>query len=565
MLPMKGLPGTECWMPQRQSQSLPSLYLRESWRRGRLAVRAAAPRLGRSAPRLLVAPTDLRSIDPDIAIDIVDGRFPLAGRMLECGRASPFTMELPSVVFASELHSFAWLRHIRGHKTPEACAQARAAVSSWIKLHTKTEGIAWDAGVLAQRIIAWLSHSPVVLQDCENGFYRRFLRSLASQVAYARSIVSHMPDGIDRLRLRIALAMASIAMTASNAQISNAARLLDSELELQFLPDGGHISRNPQAALEILLDLLPLRHTYVNLGHDGPVKLISTIDRMFPVLRFFRHSNGELALFNGATATPTDDLASVMRFDESRGQPFKALPHSDYQRLAGGDMVVLMDTGLPPEGEASRTSHAGCLSFELSCGPHRFVVNSGAPRFAGARYVQMARATAAHSTLTIADQSSSRISPSRFLGPVILGGASRVDVARRMGDDDSDQVIARHDGYSQSFGVLHERGLRLNAAGNTLSGHDRLLSSKGDVLSAMPKGGAVVRFHIHPSVRLLQEDPHTIRLEVNGREGFVFSCPEGYPVIAEDIFFAGISGIERSEQIEITLETPEIGWFFSKL
>jgi uncharacterized heparinase superfamily protein len=552
-------------MPQRQSQSLPSLYLRESWRRGRLAVRSATPHLGRSAPRLLVAPTDLRSLDATIAADIVDGRFPLAGRLLECGRASPFTMELPSVVFAAELHSFSWLRHIRGYKTPEACAQARAIVNSWIKLHTKHEGIAWDAGVLSQRIIAWLSHSPIVLQDCENGFYRRFLRSLASQVAYARSIAAHMPDGIERLRLRIALAMASIAMTASKSQISSAARLLDSELEQQFLPDGGHVSRNPLTALEVLFDLLPLRHTYVNLGHDVPVRLISTIDRMFPILRFFRHSNGDLALFNGATATHADDLASVLRFDESRGQPFKALPHSDYQRLAGADLVALMDTGLPPEGEVSRTSHAGCLSFELSCGDHRFVVNSGAPRFAGARYVQMARATAAHSTLTIADQSSSRISPSRFLGPVILGGASKVEVARRTGDDDSDQIIARHDGYSQSFGVLHERGLRLNAAGNKLAGHDRLVSAKGGPLDAMPKGGAVVRFHIHPSVRLLQEDPHTIRLEVNGREGFVFSCPDGYPVIAEDVFFAGISGIERSEQIEITMETPEIWWFFSKL
>ena len=68
------------------------------------------------------------------------------------------------------------------------------------------------------------------------------------------------------------------------------------KLQQQFLSDGGHVSRNPQAALEILLDLLPLKHTYVNLGHDGPVKLISTIDRMFPILRFFRHSNGDLLM-----------------------------------------------------------------------------------------------------------------------------------------------------------------------------------------------------------------------------------------------------------------------------
>lgn len=557
-------------MPQRQSQSLPSLYLREVWRRvkrhGRLAIRAATPRLGGRSRRLLVAPTDLRVIDPHLAVDIVDGRFTLGGRVLDCGRASPFSMELPSTVFATELHGFGWLRHIRGHKTSEAYAQARSAISSWIKLHGKpAPGIAWDASVLARRIIAWLSHSPVVLHDSESVFYRRFMQSLSRQIAHARLIAPDAPDGIDRLRLRIALAMASIAMTASNRQISKAANLLDVELERQILADGGHISRNPQMALEILLDLLPLRQTYVNLGHDGPMKLISTIDRMFSVVHFFRHSNGESALFNGATATLAHDLASVLRFDESQGQPFKALPQSHFQRLAIGDMVALMDTGLPPDGDLSRTSHAGCLSFELSSGRHRFVVNSGAPRFAGSRYVQMARATAAHSTLTIADQSSSRISTSRFLGPIILGGPTSVEVNRGIGQDGSDQIRARHNGYVRTFGIMHERELRMNVAGTQVIGRDRLLSAKGDTLTSLPKGGAIARFHIHPSVRLFQEDEHTIHLEAEGHKGLVFSCPDAFPVIAEDVFFAGHSGIEQSEQIEITLETPEIWWFFSKL
>ncbi|MUO79714.1 heparinase [Agrobacterium vitis] len=556
-------------MPQRQGQSLPVLYVREGWRRwkrrGWLPVRAAFSRLHRRQVRLLVAPTDLRVVDSHVATEIFEGRFPLAGRLLECGRASPFTLELPSQVFAARLHSFSWLRHIRANKTPEASAHARAIVDSWIKLNGKRVGIGWEAGVLGQRIIAWLSHSPVVLQDCESSFYRRFLKSLSRQVAYAGLSADLAPDGVDRLRLRIALAMASIAMSASARQIRKAAHFLDLELERQVLADGGHISRNPQAALDILFDLLPLRQTYVNLGHDVPIKLISTIDRMFPAIRFFRHSNGDLALFNGATATLANDLMSVLRYDESGGQPFRALPHSHYQRLAAGGAVVLVDTGVPAKGDVSRTAHAGCLSFELSCGRHRLVVNSGTPRFAGERYRQMARATAAHSTLVIADQSSFRISTSRFLGPIIVGGVSSVEVMRRAGDDGSDHLTARHDGYLRGFGILHERDLRLNAAGTKLVGHDRLLSDKEQPLADMPKGGVIIRFHIHPSVRLTQEDDHNIRLTANGgSETWMFSSPTGFPVIAEDVFFAGLSGIQASEQIELVLETPEIWWFFSK-
>ncbi|MCP5815729.1 hypothetical protein NL365_27490, partial [Klebsiella pneumoniae] len=83
---------------------------------------------------------------------------------------------------------------------------------------------------------------------------------------------------------------------------------LDLELERQILPDGGHVSRNPRVNLDLLLDLLPLRQTYINLGHDVPAKLIPTIDRMYPALRFFRHQDGDLALFNGATSTPASEL-----------------------------------------------------------------------------------------------------------------------------------------------------------------------------------------------------------------------------------------------------------------
>ena len=55
-----------------------------------------------------------------------------------------------------------------------------------------------------------------------------------------------------------------------------------------------HATRAP--VWNVLIDLLPLRQTYVNLGHEVPAKLIPCIDRMYPALRFFRHEGGELAL-----------------------------------------------------------------------------------------------------------------------------------------------------------------------------------------------------------------------------------------------------------------------------
>ncbi|MGG7519312.1 heparinase II/III family protein [Allorhizobium undicola] len=555
-------------MAKKKGPFLPALYLGEAWRRtarhGRRSLRSTAALLPQRGLKLLVAPTDLRVVDPHVADEILQGRLPLAGRILEFGRVSPFTLELPSHTFAESLHSFSWLRHIRAHRSREAAAQARFILDSWIRLNTKRRGIAWQPQVLAQRIISWLSHSPVVLQNCEAGFYRRFLKSLGQQVAYARIIARDAPDGLPRMKLAIALAMASLAMAASERRIRAASRALDLELERQILPDGGHVSRNPQAALRILFDLLPLRQTYVNLGHDLPPRLIPTIDRMYPALRFFRHQDGDLALFNGAGATLANDLMSVLRYDESAGQTFKALPHSRYQRLSAGGAVAIVDTGPAPAGEISSTAHAGCLAFEFSSGRHRFIVNSGQPRFAGDRYQQMARATAAHSTLVLGDKSSARISKSRLLGPVMLGGVSEVAVLRRNGEDESDQLCARHDGYLRRFGVLHERDLRLNVSGTKLVGHDRLLTEKGEALKNGLPATAMLRFHIHPQIRLMEEDDHTILLEAPGGDAWFFSAPNAFPVVAEDVFFAGLSGIQPSHQIEVSLETPELWWFLSK-
>ncbi len=233
-----------------------TLYVREAWRRASRRTALLRLRLFRRTikvpERLIVAPTDLRTIDPHIADEIMNGRFPLAGRLLETNGKSPFGFTLPSRAFASRLHGFGWLRHMRAYKNDRASAVARAIVDSWLSLHAgRMEGIAWEIDVTSQRVIAWLSHSPVVLQNADRGFYRRFTRSLAFQVRYLQRMAPFAPAGEGLFRLRIALAMASIAMPARQSVMRKAAQALDNEFDSQILPDGGHISRNPRVGARI--------------------------------------------------------------------------------------------------------------------------------------------------------------------------------------------------------------------------------------------------------------------------------------------------------------------------
>ncbi|MDH4439704.1 MAG: heparinase II/III family protein [Rhizobium sp.] len=549
-------------------RKLIGLYLDETWRRARRAVALTIPPLlgigSIRVSRVVVAPTDLRAVDSFVAEEILQGRYPLAGRVLDAGDESPFSLELPTRQFAVRLHGFGWLRHIRADKTAMACDHARWIVDQWIAVHgNRSTGLAWDLEVVSRRIISWLSHSPVVLQEAEVGFYRRFIGSLSHQVRFLQRRADHLPEGLPRLKARIALAMAAVSTEASPSVVRRTGRQLDRELERQILPDGTHVSRNPQACVDLLFDLLPLRQTYINLGHELPQRLISVIDRIFPAVRFFRHSGGDLALFNGASSTLATDLMSVLRYDETAGQPFKALPHGGYHRLSGGDTVLLVDTGKPQSLRLSTTCHAGCLSFELSSGRNRFIINSGLPRFAGEKLRQLARTTAAHSTVSIGDVSSARMMQSEYLGPILNAGPSMVDVDRQSGPDGSDRLSARHDGYAGRFGILHEREIRINQPGTKIAGRDRLLQREGLPIPDMPPAEAIARFHIHPSIVLEQLDPRKARLLAPDGESWDFSIPVGELTIEEDVFFADVSGIRPSQQIEIHFEGPEIRWFLA--
>jgi uncharacterized heparinase superfamily protein len=548
-----------------------ALVAREVWRRTRRRLRAGPiyrwRYTGRTPERVLIAPPDLRLADPQIALEIYYGRFPLAGHLVETGGQSPFQMPVVHRGWLKALHGFRWLRHMRAAGTELAAANARALVSDWIATHGgKIYGTAWDPATTARRIIAWLQHSSVVLQGAEFPFYRTFLRSLALQIRYLRSMAPEMPDGSERLRGRIALAFAALSLPAPGSAIRSATRNLADELDRQILPDGGHISRNPLVVLELLADLLPLRHTYANQGETPPEALIGAIERMLPALRFFRHQDGSLARFNGMGATIQDRIAAVLRHDDTAGAPLLHAPHSGYERLSMGGTTVIADTGAVPPPDVSGHAHAGCLSFELSSGRQHYVVNAGVDDFGADDFRPLARATAAHSTATLNDTSSARFSHSArvngLLRTPLVAGPRHVP-SQRTDADGTQGFVASHDGYVSRFGLFHERELTLSDGGNLLEGVDRFFRAGGETARSNGRDLVTLRFHIHPETQIYRDGQGRLVLAAGGADSWAFSCDAVPADIEESIFFAGLGGPRRTSQITLSFkasEIPEIAW-----
>ncbi|MEM6615666.1 MAG: heparinase II/III family protein [Pseudomonadota bacterium] len=518
--------------------------------------------LGNTPEKLVVAPQDLRTGDPTMTADLAGGYMILAGLRVEIGQLSPFALTTAPQEWRDALYSFDWIRDLKAAGTPEAKAQATALVDDWLTHHGKPGEEGWDPYLVARRLIAWLCHSPFILDNADHSFYRRFLGSITFQARYLRYAAADLPDGGPRLIAATALTYAGLCLSGFSRFLALSTRWLDDELKRQILPDGGLISRNPGAILDMLLDLLPLRQTFTARAISPPESLITGIDRMMPMLRFFRHSDGSVANFNGAEPFFPERLATVFAYDEARGTPVTNAPHSGYQRLADNDLVVIMDTGTAPPIAVSIDGHASCLAFEFSARANRIIVNCGKPLVNVEDWRDAARQTAAHSTACLSDTSSAQFATeewaTRRVGRPIVDGPKTVTV-KRQSDEDTLSVQASHDGYMRAFGVEHRRRLTLDAARDVLIGEDQFVPRSGTRSDAP----FAIRFHLHPSIRVVELDDRSTALFTSDGEVWRFisnTMPHG---VEESIFLADPRGARRTRQLVVSGQlraNPVVPW-----
>ena len=328
-----------------------------------------------------------------------------------------------------------------------------------------------------------------------------------------------------------------------------------------------------------MLELLPLSQVFASRNIAPPQALLNAIDRMMPMLRFFRHSEGTFAHFNGMGATPAELLLTLLAYDEVHGTPLSNAPHSAYQRLEASGGVLIMDTGRAPPLEMGLEAHAGFLSFEYSTSKGSLmVVNCGMPRTGRKDWRRFSRSTAAHSTVTFNEVSSARFVETtafrRVLGgSPMLGGPTQVAVERdnrggAQGAPAAQVLRASHDGYADRFGVVHERTVTLSADGARLEGADSFIAADGSAELRTKEDRFAVRFHLHPSVKATRlTDGHGVMLMTATKELWTFTAPNDRVELEDSVYLAGTDGPRRTMQIVIrggARATPRVVWTFQQ-
>jgi uncharacterized heparinase superfamily protein len=471
--------------------------------------------------------------DPSRGARLVKAELEYAGAVL----AMPhdiFATANATRLMRGHLHGFTWLRDLRALGTDAARSRARALVSDFMETD-RPDPISMAPDVTGARLTAWLGHYDFFAASADDDFRQELMSRLARD---ARNLAAAMPPELLDQRSLTALkglAAASIAMPEHAPYLTRTLKFLGPELKRQFYPDGCHAERSPAAHLAALQDLTEFRALMQAAAAPPPEELLLTIERAASALRALRHGDGGLALFNGTK----EDLPSLIdlvlaQAGRARGS-LSALTSCGLHRVAAAKAVLFLDAGVPPAPGLDRFAHAGTLGFEYSFGKDRLIVNCGAaPALAGS-WAAALRATAAHSTLTIADVSSSEI---RDEG---LGRRPAHVSAHRQFIGGVHWLEANHDGWQKLFGAVHHRRLGLSENGEELQGEDL-------IEAATPQPFAI-RFHLHPNVTAsLQQDGETVLLRTPSGLGFRLKAEGAAPRVEESVYF-GQAEPRRAEQI----------------
>jgi uncharacterized heparinase superfamily protein len=509
---------------------------------------------GRRPQALTLIPDENWPGSSDRGAGLVEGRFRFLNHTLNAEDAFTEALEAgPS--WQAELHGFEWLRDMRVVGTEAARIQARNCVASWIAANPKWHPLTWRPDVLSSRLCNWLTHAEFMSAGADAAFATTFLDNTARQVKHLRRVARFIPDGLDRMLVTKARVYAALCLPGGARHAPRLVRIIAAMCERQILPDGGHIERSPKAQLAALRHLIDLRSILQASNIDVPEALQLAIDRAAPMLRFYRHGDGGLALFNGSNEGEAWLVDVVLTKAESRGKPLTSAPHTGFERFMANRTLVIADCGAPPV--VGTGAHAGALSFEMSVGKQRIVVNCGAYAGRDEQWKLAQRSTAAHSTMVVDDRNSAEIRDDGSIGarPITV-------TAERLEADGNTWFDLSHNGYARALDLIHRRRIYVNASGTDVRGEDTLEGS-GDHKFA-------IRFHLHPSVKAsLVKDGASVLLRLPDKSGWRMRCSGGVASLQESIYLGDGQESRRSEQIVIsgaaTQGTAQVKWALTRL
>jgi uncharacterized heparinase superfamily protein len=359
------------------------------------------------APGLAVERCDVAFLPAPAHARVDAGRrVTLIGASVDFGDRIDWDFTGAGPLFAYHLHQLDFLRD------PALEPAVRLElVLDWIRRHRG--GVGWDPHPTSLRILTLgkllVSDGALPPDEAARGEIRH---SLARQVETLSRNVEHRLQANHLLSNLIGVVFGGWLLAGPHAERWRAAgpRLVD-ELGRQIRPDGLHEERSPMyhaLLLESLLDLLNLvRSVGSPDARSLADALVPAAARMRGALALLTHPDGEIALFADSAFGIAQAPVRLGAYADALGVPAATtvgpglLPQSGYVRLEAGAFTLIASVGGPSPPHQPGHAHCDALAFELSCGDHRVVTDTGVYEYVPGERRRIARATASHATIQI--------------------------------------------------------------------------------------------------------------------------------------------------------------------
>lgn len=493
---------------------------------------------GGAVRHLRTVPPDPWAGDPQKGRDLISGIFCFAGQTISRNDLS-WAPEAASLPWMAELHSFEWLRDLRSVGGDRARRMAREMVLSWIENNPQEENtLSFRSDVVGIRLSNWIAFHDFFCSTADESFRRKYFLSLLQQATYLSKSLPGQIFGIPLFKAIKGLVYAGLALEGQSLKLEYGIELVLAALSDQMLGDGGHVSRSPKAAFDMLQCLVDIRMALNAARINVPAFLQDSIDRISTAVRFFRHNDGGLCQFNGAQEGIAHIFDATLMHSGAKNKTVKSLETSRYEKIQMGRSTLIMDTGALPAHRYAGRAHAGMLSFEYVFGKDRVFVNCGTSDVTE-KWQKLLRSTAAHTTVCVDHRSFCSFDPSGLT-------SEHIDVQSECKEDaDLVMITAEHNGYVPRYGIRHQRRVSLSHHGEVLQGEDILSGTSGTCYAA--------RFHLHPSIQAsLIKDGEEILLRAKSGNGWRFKA-DGFKPVLEDSVYADTNTAPR-RTLQIVLE-----------
>ncbi len=462
------------------------------------------------------------------------GNFLFAGFLVEAPDTPIWDLPMPDAAFEAAVHGFGWLDDLAATGDHAAIARAREWTFDWIRRHGAGEGPGWTPDLTGRRLVRWINHAILLLNGATADQNDAFFRAITRQTRFVARRWQAASPGLPRFEALTGLVYAGLSLTGMQRHVRPAIAALDRECRGQIGPEGGIPTRNPEELLEVFTLLTWNIATLADTGRMAGPDLLGAVERVAPTLRALRHADGGLARFHGGGRGAEGRLDQALATAGVKAVRGEGLAMG-FARIAHGRTSIIVDAARPPTGENSANAHASTLAFELTSGRRPLIVNSGSGLTFGQTWRRAGRATPSHSTLCLAEFSSSRLALSEGDQPGARELLAEVPTEVRVDwqhDDVGSGLIAAHDGYQPSHGLTHIRRLRLSFDGRDLSAEDALGALDPDARRVFDRAFEAtrlagiryaIRFHLHPDVDAeLDMGGNAVSLALRSGEIWVF-------------------------------------------